>query len=461
MSTDIIHLRAGAFTLDFEAGDLRRISLGGTVVVSRIYAAVRDEGWNTVPGAIRDLEVRLGERSFRIAYTAEHAAGAVRFSNRVELSGGADGRIAMAMRGTARSSFSRNRIGLCVHHPHTCAGAWVRIGHAGGGSDELRFPEAISPHQPFLDVASITTRPGNGAEVEVRFAGEVFETEDQRNWGDASFKTYGTPLALPRPAAVASGTVIEQRVEVELTGRAMPTVAADIAALPHPPAVLAGLRNCRLDRLRLAIDLSGAWGARIDAVRSLSEALDLPIDLVVVGDPAGTPLREAMSGLRLASLVAVPADRSTTPAAWVATLRALRPSLPVGGGSSSQFTEVNRDRPSAEGWQVLAFPVCPYVHAIDAASLLENIPALGAIAASARVLAPSAAIHLALAHARQEAHPELAARHAGELGGRWLRAALDAAEGVAVLSCGPTTGAMGLVLADGTPTPAGEVLAAR
>ena len=36
--------------------------------------------------------------------------------------------------------------------------------------------------------------------------GETFETEDQRNWSDASFKTYGTPLHLPFPVEVEEGT---------------------------------------------------------------------------------------------------------------------------------------------------------------------------------------------------------------------------------------------------------------
>ena len=42
-------------------------------------------------------------------------------------------------------------------------------------------------------------------EATVRFHGEVFESEDQRNWGDYSFKTYSTPQARPKPVAVAPG----------------------------------------------------------------------------------------------------------------------------------------------------------------------------------------------------------------------------------------------------------------
>ena len=34
------------------------------------------------------------------------------------------------------------------------------------------------------------------------FNGETFEMEDQRNWTDASFKTYCTPLSLPYPIKI-------------------------------------------------------------------------------------------------------------------------------------------------------------------------------------------------------------------------------------------------------------------
>jgi D-apionolactonase len=459
MSHDTLRLRAGPFTVDIEAGDLRRITLGGVEVVNRVYAAVRDGAWNTVPGAMRDLVVERGHRSFRVAYTADHEQGVVRFHNQVELTGDADGRIRVAMRGTALSAFERNRIGLCVLHPQACAGAWVRVGHSGGSVEERSFPTLIAPHQPFFDVASLTTRPLPGTEVTVRFAGEVFETEDQRNWGDASFKTYSTPAALPRPVAISAGTVVQQAVEIILTGRAGPQIAADIAALPHGPAVIAGLRACRLDRLRCEVAPGDGMRDRLETAATIAGHTGLPIDLVYLGEPSGQ--EPAIAGLPLASLVALPADRSTTPPVWVARMAALRPNLPVGGGSASQFTELNRSRPQAGGWPVLAFPVSPYVHAIDASTLLENAETLPAMIASAQAIMPGAAIHVALSHARLAGRADLAARHDGEIAGRWLAAVLAAASGVSVLSCGPTTGPMGLVRADGSLTPAGQVLADR
>ena len=35
--------------------------------------------------------------------------------------------------------------------------------------------------------------------------GDTFEMEDQRNWSDASYKTYVRPLALPWPYVLPAG----------------------------------------------------------------------------------------------------------------------------------------------------------------------------------------------------------------------------------------------------------------
>ena len=40
--------------------------------------------------------------------------------------------------------------------------------------------------------------------------------EDQRNWTDASFKTYGTPLKNPSPVEVKAGTKISQTFALTL-----------------------------------------------------------------------------------------------------------------------------------------------------------------------------------------------------------------------------------------------------
>ena len=81
---------------------------------------------------------------------------------------------------------------------------------------ETEFPLLISPHQPFKDLGAISWEPTADLKATVAFAGETFETEDQRNWTDASFKTYCTPLERPFPVEIETGSLVDQRITVEL-----------------------------------------------------------------------------------------------------------------------------------------------------------------------------------------------------------------------------------------------------
>ena len=51
-----------------------------------------------------------------------------------------------------------------------------------------------------------------------RMEGDAFEMEDQRNWTDASYKTYVRPLALPWGYTLAKGSRHEQSVRLSFTG---------------------------------------------------------------------------------------------------------------------------------------------------------------------------------------------------------------------------------------------------
>ena len=69
-----------------------------------------------------------------------------------------------------------------------------------------------------MDLRAITHAFAPGVSVECRMEGDTFEMEDQRNWTDASYKTYVRPLALPWPYTLAKGTVIEQAVRLSVHG---------------------------------------------------------------------------------------------------------------------------------------------------------------------------------------------------------------------------------------------------
>jgi hypothetical protein len=219
-------LHAGPLIAIYEAGGLRTIRYGEHEIVRGIYMAVRDHNWDTIQGMIADEQIDVTSDSFTITYTSEHCLGPVDFVWRARIAGLTDGTIRFTMEGETRATFLRNRIGFCVLHPSDCAGDDCVIEHVDGRRVESAFPLSISPHQPFKDMRAITHTVAPGVQAEVRMTGDTFEMEDQRNWTDASYKTYCTPLEIPYPVEVAAGTQIVQevvlRLEVQNRGAAEP-----------------------------------------------------------------------------------------------------------------------------------------------------------------------------------------------------------------------------------------------
>ena len=82
------------------------------------------------------------------------------------------------------------------------------------------MPELISPDQPAMAIRTLSHEAAPGLSVSCRLEGDIFEMEDQRNWTDASFKTYVRPVALPRPFKVAAGERIVQSVTIVMSGNA-------------------------------------------------------------------------------------------------------------------------------------------------------------------------------------------------------------------------------------------------
>jgi hypothetical protein len=65
--------------------------------------------------------------------------------------------------------------------------------------------------------------------------GDVFEMEDQRNWSDASYKTYVRPLALPWPYRIPAGETVTQRIVLDITDkRARPPAATSAGHYCRP-----------------------------------------------------------------------------------------------------------------------------------------------------------------------------------------------------------------------------------
>ena len=228
-------LHAGPLSLIFEAGDLRYIRLGDHEILRRVYVAIRDHNWDTILPEISNIQVESNGDAFRITYDVTNKQAAlspdsvgadVDFFWKGTIVGDTDGTVTFTMDGEALSTFRRNRIGFCVLHPMACAGVPCRIEKVDGTVKKSAFPISIAPQHvvngeikpvaPFNNMRAVVYEVSSGVEAEVRFEGDIFEMEDQRNWTDASYKTYGTPLSQPFPVEVKAGTKISQSITLSL-----------------------------------------------------------------------------------------------------------------------------------------------------------------------------------------------------------------------------------------------------
>ncbi len=426
-------LRAGPLTMLYENGDLRYIKLGDHEIVRRLYVAIRDRNWNTAANQLSNVQMDIGEDHFQISYTCTNQLADIDFVWHGTLVGATDGTITCTLAGQARSTFLRNRIGFCLLHPPSIAGAKARISHVDGNTEEHHFPVHIAPQliidgiikpvSPFDEMRAVAHEVAPGLWAKVTFSGETFEMEDQRNWTDASYKTYGTPLRLPFPVTVAQGTKIEQAVKIAVTGQLPATlqhtpVANQPAAITltvgnqqtplpklglgvasHGQALHAGEIE-RLQRLQLAhlrVDLHLADPAHRQALsQATAEAKTLGLQLEIAIHLSAQAEAELAALVMLLNEIRPPVARwlifrqgeKTTTAPWIALARtqlaSYDPTVPMGAGTNVYFTELNSRRPPIDVLDLVAYSINPQVHAFDNASLVETLAAQATTATSAR-----------------------------------------------------------------------------
>ena len=409
-------LRAGPLSLSFEDGGLRSIRFGRREILNRIYFAVRDERWGTVPGVVSNLSVKGGTDCFSIEYDADYRQGGIHFRTTAGIEGDGTGAITFSVRGEAVTAFRRNRIGFCVLHPVSkCAGKPCSVEDVDGRLLQARFPKLISPHQPFLGMRAISHDVAPGLAAEVRFSGDVFEMEDQRNWTDSSFKTYSTPLALPFPVDVPAGAVVRQAVRLSLRGR---IVRPRPAIRRAPVHVTIGRRSTPMPAIGLAAAAreTALTASEIDRLAALRPA-HLRIDLDLAGGDVEARLTRAVAeatamgaqlevALHLSGAADAELGRLAELCRWVRPrvrrwlvfesdygnrLGAARHALAgVDGlakfvsGTTANFAELNRRRPDTSAIDGACFPINPQVHAFDNQSLVENLAAQHAVIESSR-----------------------------------------------------------------------------
>jgi hypothetical protein len=287
------------------------------------------------------------------------------------------------------------------------------------------FPRYISPHQPFKAVQSIRHRVGESLEAEVRFSGDVFEMEDQRNWTDSSFKTYSTPLDLPFPVRIEAGTEINQSVVLSLKQTEKPSslrvapverkrISVRIGDTPlgklpriglesadhsqlYTRKEIRRLRVLNLSHLRGELKLYQAdWRDTLARARKAAQSLGVDLELALfVSDQAEIEL-QTLAGIldpsiSVSTCLVFHKDEKSTGRRWIELARTQLAGVCewalLGAGSDTYFAELNRQRPPAELLDLICYSLNPQVHAFDNLSLAESLEGQAATVESARQFA--------------------------------------------------------------------------
>ena len=408
----ILYLKAGPVNLVFEAGFLRYLKVGTHEFLRMIYFAVRDHNWETIEGAMEDLIIHEEEDSFRIGYTSVHRKGPVAIVFKCLIRGDRKGLIEFSIEGKAGSTFKKNRIGFCVLHPIAgCIGKPCSIEHENGIQSDLRFPVGIVAHQPFKDINSMRWEVNENYEAKMAFYGDVFETEDQRNWTDASYKTYCTPLDIPFPVTIRTGDTISQKVVLEMitktpgpsshqeeemdlsfsigkeTGFIMPGLGTGASSGYDQLDIdsIEKIKSLQLEHVRYDLPLrkEGDLLQRIRFIQQEVNILNTKACLALFFDK--DPEREYAWLVNTVNKYPFPIGyimlfsrtTKTTPdfliKRLVGRMREDFPEALLGGGTNAYFAELNRERIEHRPLDFVVYSINPQVHASDHASLIETL----------------------------------------------------------------------------------------
>ncbi|HUR45574.1 MAG TPA: hypothetical protein VMZ27_06790, partial [Candidatus Saccharimonadales bacterium] len=409
---ELIELKAGPLTMWFDpkTAFLKWLRLGDHEVVRGIYGAVRDENWTTVLPVLTNLRQEVKSDSFRLLFDVRCHRKHIDYVWHGTITGEASGQITYAFDGEAKSAFLRNRIGICVLHPITeCSGKVCTVEHVDGTEEKGVFPKSVAPWQPFYEVKSLAYEAVPGIVTKVSFEGTVFETEDQRNWSDASFKTYCTPQRLPKPVQVSPGDKVNQSVTVTLNGQVRPILPvlqgrppqvsiSTTPVLPLPPLGLFlanratplshrevnRLKALALSHFRCDLDLS-----RLDYTEHLRHGIDasnqvgVPLHLgIILGDKPEEELENLAKALdylkpKISLWLVFHKNEESAGEKWVSLarlhLQSYVPNVLWAAGTLDFFTELNRNRPLPDSSAFPVFSLTPQVHAFDNNNLIENL----------------------------------------------------------------------------------------
>jgi len=499
-------LAAGPWSAQLVGDELAYLSYAGRQVLRAVKAVVRDQDWRTPQPTLAAVDVTQGDEALHVRWTVTYAGYGVEYDG-VLTATFTPAAVEIAFEGTANHAFRSNRIGIVVLHPPTDAGRDVTVEHPNGSITAAQFPQDISPHQPFMDIAALEWADA-GTAFRLSFTGDVFETEDQRNWTDASFKTYSTPLALPFPVAVAAGDTVRQSVLLDVA-TFEPQEAVEVAAAGTVRGVLESRLRASLGDIAgqvpslavgagehpgllgpipgldgLVVELverpgdapRSLWSTQLSIAAAAAAVHSAGQDIrAVTADPVGA-VADLAPYLPQAKRLAVfhPDSHLTEPNSWDRLKAAVRAAGFTGellAGVRSHFTELNRNsgRTPSDS-DALTFSITPQMHSTETAHIIDSVHMHRLVARNALRLGSGRPLHVgpvtllprfnAVATSGDGSEPEADELQGHSFAAAWTLASIDALtlDGVASVSYFEASGPRGICDGAGRLNPAGRLL---
>ncbi|MEQ8655823.1 MAG: hypothetical protein RIC24_00780 [Hyphomicrobiales bacterium] len=493
----------------YEPGLIRRLTVAGTEVVRMISAPVRDANWGTFPPKVLSNSIDETPNRVRIEEVFSVADGKLLadliFDVRPE------GVVSVNLTLTGKEDIKTNRAGLTLLHPIAgTPGTALSITHSDGRVVETKFPDHIAPGQPAIDISGLAHTVGN-VDVSIIFEGETFEIEDQRNWSDASFKTYCRPLSLPFPYSIAQGETVTQRIVINLDRKPesnRPSVAATPPQMTEyhgrAPQLCLALEPDWLPNPSVLLPLTMKPVLRFVGVKSWGDEKlhqiarthrDIDVEIIVPEGETASDVCEAVN----ACLGRCSLNANHVTALPQTYLKSYQPSGPwpdglspddcaksarqtfqkarIGVGMLTHFTEFNRRPPDTSVADFITFGNTAIVHAADDLSVWETLETLPHIFRSAKALSGGLPIRLGLVSVGMRSNPYGAAlapnpnrakitmtgddpRQREPFAAAYAVAvfALAAQAGVEAITLAAPSGRLGMMKDDGSLLPIGEAL---
>jgi len=192
---------------------LRNIKYNNVEILKLISFLVRDKNWNNYPPEIIKTSSYNKDQQLHFEFDLKYG-DVEQLEVKLLLSIGSNS-VKLIANGKFLTDFWTNRIGFNLLLPlDGVVNQQVIVSKSDQTTETLKYPLIIQPDQPMVKFNNLSYEMFDSIALNIRFDGIHFEMEDQRNWGDASYKIYSGSLLDPFPYKENKNSAFHQEIEI-------------------------------------------------------------------------------------------------------------------------------------------------------------------------------------------------------------------------------------------------------